>query len=157
MTLLYIINTPTVYQRLREEIEGVVKSEEFSDTARLQKYATIQRLPYLQAVIREGMRIFPGATPLIFKTVPPTGDSISGKHLPGGTQVGANVYGILRSEKYWGKDADLFRPERWLGLSDERREEMNGIFEVMFGFGKYKCLGRPLVFMEMSKLLFEVS
>ena len=34
-------------------------------------------LPYLQAVLREGLRIYPGAVPLSFKTVPAGGDDVT--------------------------------------------------------------------------------
>lgn len=156
VTLLHVVTNPAVYQRLRAELDEASASGQIGDKDSIIKYAEAKQLPYLQAVIREGMRIFPGASSLFPKEVPYGGDVISGKHLPGGTNVGANVYGILRSKKYWGDDADLFRPERWLGTTDARLEQMNAAFEVMFGYGRYKCLGRTMAFMEMNKVIPEV-
>ncbi|KAH8887296.1 benzoate 4-monooxygenase cytochrome P450 [Thozetella sp. PMI_491] len=153
MTLLYVINTPTVYNRLRAELDAAAAAGAPSSPL---KDAEAKRHPYLQAMLREGLRVFPGAASFFFKQVPIGGDTICGHYLPAGTQVGTNVLGILRSKKYWGEDADVFRPERWLGVSEARLEEMNFIFEVQFGFGRYKCLGRPLAFLELTKTLPEL-
>lgn len=68
-------------------------------------FATPKRLPYLQAVIREGMRIFASQAPLLNKTVPESGDVLAGYKLPAGTQVGMDGWGILRSKEHWGSDA----------------------------------------------------
>jgi len=50
--------------------------------------AAAKNMPYLQAVIREAVRVFPSQTPLLNKTVPEGGDTVAGYALPAGTQVG---------------------------------------------------------------------
>ena len=45
-------------------------------------------LPYLQACIKEGLRLYPPATALSKKEVPPEGVVVNGVHVPGGTDIG---------------------------------------------------------------------
>jgi cytochrome P450 len=118
--------------------------------------AECQSMPYLQAVIKEAMRLYPPLTALAFKTVPPEGDTISGYYLPAGTQVGQNIYGILRDVDFWGQDANIFLPERWCDLDRVRGMEMESVLDLTFGWGKYKCLGRRLALAEVNKFLVEV-
>jgi hypothetical protein len=48
-------------------------------------------------------------------------------------------------------------PERWLLEKDEKKmSEMNRTHELIFGYGKYQCLGKPIALMEISKVVFEV-
>lgn len=63
----------------------------------------------------------------------------------------------MQSTEYWGDDADMFRPERWLDVDEARREEMLSCLEATFGYGRYKCLGRGVAFMEINKTLPEVN
>ncbi|KAM0581718.1 hypothetical protein ACHAP6_009055 [Verticillium nonalfalfae] len=153
MAVLYVLSTPRVYFRLLSEIEGAAAKGEVSSPIR---DAEAKKLPYLQAVIREGMRIFASQTPLLNKTVPPGGDVVAGFALPAGTQVGMDGWGILRSKEHWGPDAGIFRPERWLDIDDARKAEMAATLEALFGYGRYKCLGRNVAFMQMSKALPEL-
>lgn len=63
----------------------------------------------------------------------------------------------MHNKGFWGEDADLFRPERWLETNEARLEEMTDCLDAVFGFGRYKCLGRSIAMMELSKSLPEVS
>lgn len=154
ITILHLSSNPRVYRALLAELDEAESARTISSPI---QSAEARQLPYLQAVVREGLRIYPGGTPLAFKTVPVGGDEVAGYKLPAGTQVGMDVWGALRSRKYWGEDADVFRPERWLGLPEEQLKEMTDCLDFQFGYGRYQCLGRPLVFMELNKALPEVS
>ncbi|KAI1853444.1 hypothetical protein JX265_012735 [Neoarthrinium moseri] len=152
-TVLYLTSNPRAYKILLSELDkakadGLLSSPVQSSEAR--------QLPYLQAVVREGLRIYPGGTPLAFKEVPIGGDMVAGYRLPAGTQVGMDVWGALRNTQFWGEDADLFRPERWLNLAEARFSSMVECLDLQFGYGRYQCLGRPLVFMKMNKTLPEL-
>jgi cytochrome P450 len=116
-------------------------------------------MPYLQAVIKEALRIFPPATGVLSKQVPPGGDNILGYDLPEGVQVGHNIYGMLRHPGIWGDDNEVFRPERWLVAEEdpEKLKEMVGAVDLVFGYGKYQCLGRTIAVMELNKVFVEVS
>lgn len=154
MAMLYILSAPRVYNRLLSEIETAVDEGKASTPIR---DAEAKRMPYTQAVIREGMRIFASQTPLLNKSVPATGDILAGFDLPPGTQIGMDGWGILRSKQHWGSDAHIFRPERWLEVAQVRYAEIAAALEALFGYGRYKCLGRNLAFMQLSKALPKVS
>lgn len=153
MTILYVSSNPRIYKTLLVELDRAQADKTISSPVQVSE---AKQLPYLQAVIREGMRIYPGGTPLCFKTVPPGGDEVAGYKLPAGTQVGMDTWGALRNKEFWGDDADVFRPERWLNVPPAQLSVMIECLDFQFGYGRYQCLGRPLVFMELNKALPEV-
>ncbi|KAI1779683.1 cytochrome P450 [Hypoxylon cercidicola] len=153
MTLLFLTSNPVVYEKLKSEIdEGIARGRISSPI----KDAEARQLPYLQAVIKEGVRVFPVVTATFFKKVPKGGDVISGYSVPEGTEVGHNVLGVMRSKKYWGKDADVFRPERWIEADKATMEMMTGVVETLWGAGRYKCLGRAIAQVELNKVFVEL-
>lgn len=98
------------------------------------------------------------AAPILFnKIVPPQGDVVDGVFLPGGTSVGQNLFPLMRSREHWGSDADMFRPERFLEVDNHTRVGMERLVEMVFGYGRYGCGGKPLALMELHKVIFEVS
>jgi len=101
--------------------------------------------------------MWPPTTGLGSKQVPPEGDTIAGYYVPGGTQIAHNFSGVMRLPRIWGEDADVFRPERWLEAEGERLKEMQGTVELVFGSGKYQCLGSRVAMVELNKVFVEVS
>lgn len=91
------------------------------------------------------------------KVVPPQGDEIHGKFIPGGTAIGWNLMPMMRSPLYWGHDPDVFRPERFLEVDEKVRMAMERNVDMVFGYGRYGCAGKPLAIMELNKIYFEVS
>lgn len=91
------------------------------------------------------------------KVVPPQGDEIDGKFIPGGTSIGWNLMPMMRSPRYWGHDPDIFRPERFMEADDKARLSMERNVDLAFGYGRYGCAGKPLAVMELNKFYFEVS
>ncbi|KAE9370024.1 pisatin demethylase [Stipitochalara longipes BDJ] len=148
-TLLYITTNPQVYNALIAEFSGATISDPITDEE-------ARKLPYLQAVIKEGLRLFPPITGLSLKLVPPGGDTLKGVFVPGGTTIGWSPFGMMRDTEVWGADAKLFRPERWFeGNAEERkRREMN--VDMVFGYGKYLCLGKNVAFMELNKIFVQL-
>ena len=124
------------------------------------KDSEIQAFPYLQAVVREGLRMWPPTLGLGSKQVPKGGDTICGYFVPEGTQIAGNFSGITRLKSIWGQDADVFRPERWLEAEQEGEEMFKMLCSVLdldFGSGKYQCLGKRIAMMELGKVFAEVS
>ncbi|KAI1498335.1 cytochrome P450 [Biscogniauxia marginata] len=153
MTLLFLTSNPKSYDKLKAEIDDAVTKGAVSSPI---KDAEARQLPYLQAVIKEGVRTFPVVTATLFKKVPKGGDVINGYFVPEGTEVGHNVLGIMRSPKYWGDDADVFRPERWIEADKKTFDMMSGVLETLWGSGRFKCLGRVVASMEMNKVFVEL-
>lgn len=154
MTLLCLITNPAAYSSLQKEVDEAVKQGRLSSPI---SEAEAKTLPYLQAVIREGLRMYPPVTGLGSKQVPKGGEVINGYYVPEGTQVGTNFFGLQRSKDIWGADAEVFRPERWLEVDEDKYREMNAVIDLNFGFGKYQCLGKPIAMMELNKIFVEVS
>jgi len=118
--------------------------------------AEARKLPYLQAVIKEGLRIFPPVAALFLKDVPAGGDTINDIFVPGGTAIGSSPFGLMRNTKVWGEDASLFRPERWLEGDAEEIQKKESNLDLVFGYGKYQCLGKNIARMELNKIFVEV-
>ncbi|KAB2573396.1 Pisatin demethylase [Lasiodiplodia theobromae] len=151
-TLLSIISTPHVYSRLRQEIDDAISRGEVSSPITEEE---AKRLPYLQAVLKEGLRRFPPITQLRERMVPPEGDWYDGKHIPAGTFVGLNAWG-LQLNRVFGDDPEIFRPERWLIDDQDRLRRMGQVQELIFGHGTTKCLGIPIAMMTLNKIFVEL-
>lgn len=106
--------------------------------------------------MREGLRLWPPGNGLVYKLVPPGGDTLAGVALPAGTPAGQNMYGIARLPSLWGPDAESFVPERWLRAPPARAAEMQAVLDLVFGHGKFACLGRTIALMELDKVFVEV-
>jgi hypothetical protein len=77
----YLLKTPPVMHTLREEIRGAFQRyEDITDRS-------TQRLPYLRAVILEGMRMYPPLPFPLPRVVPEGGDMVDGHMLPGGVRT----------------------------------------------------------------------
>lgn len=151
--MLNLLTNPTSYSKLRAEIEHGIATGKISSPI---TDAEAKALPYLQAIIKEALRIMPPASGAFFKTVPPAGDMIDGKFIPGGTQIGSSPLGIHCSKKIFGPDADLFRPERWTEASPDKFAYMANTVDLIFHYGKYQCLGKSVALMEFNKLFVEL-
>ncbi|CZT12580.1 related to pisatin demethylase (cytochrome P450) [Rhynchosporium agropyri] len=145
----YLVMSPRIISKLRAEISSHNISTPITD-------AQARKMPYLQAIIKEGLRIFPPVTGLMSKQTPPEGDTIDGVFIPGGTKIGYGMLGIFHDRKLWGEDPAVYRPERWLGVGVEKEREMDGTLELIFGYGKWKCLGSNVAWMELNKVFVEL-
>ena len=100
--------------------------------------------------------MWPPATGLLSKKTPPEGDTINGVFVPGGIDIGQCAWGVQRSKQIYGVDSMVFRPERWLEASGERLEKMEKTVGLVWGYGKYMCLGKNIAFLKLNKCIFEV-
>ncbi|KAK4102298.1 cytochrome P450 monooxygenase [Parathielavia hyrcaniae] len=155
-TMLYLMSTPRAYHTLQAEIDHGIRAGKVSSPV---TNAEANELPYLQAVILEGLRIHPPFTGLPFKVVPPGGDTIDGRPVPAGTLIAPNHVAVGRLRAVFGADADIFRPERWLdaaGRDREKKAEMRRVAELAFGYGRWGCAGKMIAFLELKKVFVEL-
>ncbi|XP_013654654.2 cytochrome P450 705A12 [Brassica napus] len=132
-TMAEIINNPKILERLRGEIDLVVGK------ARLIQETDIPNLPYLQAVVKEGLRLHPPGPFLVRRFQESC--KIKEFYVPGQTTLLVNVYAIMRDPDLW-EDPDEFKPERFLSSrSSEQEEEIKGqAFKyIPFGAGRRGC------------------
>jgi cytochrome P450 len=109
-----------VSQALAEAIEGG-SSEEASSHSLLSSPSSkttklildiSNKLPYLEAILLEAMRLAPPA--YLVGRCASTGDQLGSYTLPPGTTVLVAPYLLHRDPRWWGKDAASFKPSRWL-------------------------------------------
>ncbi|KAH7122103.1 cytochrome P450 [Dactylonectria estremocensis] len=160
-TLLHVISNPRVYTKLQREVDDAVRNGNAPSTGDgLITAAQAKQLPYLNAVIREAMRVWPPVANIFPRDIPPGGDTvvIDGEtvFLPGGACIGYSAYAMHHSEEVYGKDAKSFRPERWFESDPDKLASMIHTNELSFGYGRFQCLGKPVAQMEMGKAVFEL-
>ncbi|KAG2418560.1 hypothetical protein HFD88_001661 [Aspergillus terreus] len=127
----HIIQTPRVYRKLREELMAA-----WPDLEQPPSLATLEQLPYLNATVKESLRMGGGATSPLLRVVPQTGAKIDGKFVPPGTVVGSSSHFVHRNGDVFDRPHECI-PERWL---DERRADMEQ-YLVAFGRGPRRCIG----------------
>lgn len=120
----YLYSDKEVLARLRAELDA-------ADTSEPVTFEEAQKLAYLQAVIKEALRIHPAVGYILRRTVPEGGAELAGRHFPQGvslchnsirskanvhsqTQVGVSAWVLHHNENVTGVDHARFRPERWL-------------------------------------------
>ncbi|KAL7811088.1 cytochrome P450 [Trichoderma gracile] len=124
-----------------------------ADELRANPEASFDRLPYLDAVVNEGLRCFPPIPMSLPRYVPQGGRSIDGFWLPEKTIVSCQAYSVHRLNSEVFPDGDRFNPERWLepqGDADRRR------LQFAFSNGGRGCVGKHLALLEMKTLLRDV-
>ena len=155
--LLYLTASPRVYACLKGEVRDAIQSGLVAADRPI-SFDQAQKLPYLQATIWEGFRMRASVNTGHYKRVPPGGDTINGVFLPGGTAVGHNTLALTRNTAVWGRDADIFRPERFLEpeCDEETRAHRFKSVDIIFGGGRWTCSGKQVALFELNKVIFEV-
>lgn len=120
--LYYLLKNPSCMDKLREEVDKFTANGQMSTCV---TYKESQAMPYLQAVIREALRLHPATGLPLERVVPKEGATISRRFFPEGAIVGINTWVAHRDRGVFGQDADSFSPERWLQDDEERVALMN--------------------------------
>ena len=149
----YLLKNPRCYQKLMQELDGALESGTIeARPSGITTWAESQKLPYLDACIKEAFRLHPAAGLIIERIVPKQGAEICGEVIPGGTIVGCNAWVIHRRAEVFGEDAEIYRPERWLEADPDVRRKMEGSM-LHFGMGARTCIGKNISLLEIYKLV----
>lgn len=158
--MLYLMTNQRVYSNLKREIDSAAERGAVPKSPGVISTTQASTLPYLQAVIREGLRVWPPVTDTFPRDVPAGGDTViidgQSVFLPGGCQIGYSALAMHHDRKLYGEDAKCFRPERWFTEDKEKTAAMIRTNELIFGHGKWHCLGQPFAQVEIAKTVFEV-
>ncbi|PYH95690.1 cytochrome P450 [Aspergillus ellipticus CBS 707.79] len=108
--LFHLVRQPIVRERLAQELQQTDSCD-------------LLAIPFLQAVITEGLRLaMTKPAPLTWK-VPPGACLIDGVYLPGGVSAGASIH-VMHPDPDAFPEPFAFRPERWLEGSDKGSRDM---------------------------------
>jgi cytochrome P450 len=131
-----LIWNPDKYQKMVDELRSSFKSEDEISSESLQK------LPYFNACIEEGLRVHPPVPVGLLRTVPKGGAYIDGNWVPEGISVAVNSWAASHNSANF-VDPDRFVPERWLG--DEKYAADNKKGMAPFSLGPRGCIvGFPI-------------
>ncbi|KAL5541020.1 hypothetical protein UlMin_042593 [Ulmus minor] len=129
-----LLRNPEILSKARAELEQIIgrgNPVEESDIA---------RLPYLQAIVKETLRLHP-VGPLLLPRRAEADVKIADFTVPEGAQIFINVWAIGRDPNTWD-DPNSFKPERFLGSELDVKGRN---FELLpFGGGRRICPGLPL-------------
>ncbi|RCV39555.1 hypothetical protein SETIT_8G234100v2 [Setaria italica] len=131
--LAELLQSPNSMRKVQEELKSVIGTKQQIDEADTSK------LPYLQAVVKETLRLHP-PVPLPPYEAEATVE-IQGYTIPKGTKVLINIWAINRCPDAW-IEPNRFMPERFL---EAEINFMGRDFHfIPFGAGRRICLGLPL-------------
>ena len=154
--LYYTMKNKRVMDKLRGELHAAVDMGKVSNPV---SWKQSQELPYLDAVIKEALRLHPAVGLLLERVVPDGGLQLpNGPLLPRGTIVGSNPW-IIHRHSVFGDKAEDFIPERWLRGEDESEIAFEGRRQNMvratltFGAGPRTCIGKNISLLEIYKLI----
>ncbi|KAK4889667.1 hypothetical protein LTR27_011559 [Elasticomyces elasticus] len=149
--LFYLLHNPQALRRLENEVRST-----FVAVDDIRMGPQMNCCSWLRACIDESMRMSPAVAGLLPREVMEGGFSIPSLdlHFPAGVEIGVSSYVVQHNADYVD-DPFIFAPERWLHqdniLPEQRqnKENLNSAF-APFSLGHRSCLGKPLVYMELS-------
>ncbi|KAG5043386.1 hypothetical protein JHK87_007301 [Glycine soja] len=137
--LAELINHPHVMERARQEIDAVIGN------GRIVEESDIANLSYLQAVVKETLRIHPTG-PMIIRESSES-STIWGYEIPAKTQLFVNVWAIGRDPNHWENPLE-FRPERFASEEGSGKGQLDvrgqHFHMIPFGSGRRGCPGTSL-------------
>jgi cytochrome P450 len=91
--------------------------------------------------MKEAIRLHSSVGLILEREVPVGGVEIDGHFLKGGTIVGINPWVTNHNEDVL-PDPFAFRPERWIDAFEQQTKAVDALWELNFGGGARKCVGR---------------
>ncbi|KAI8228697.1 hypothetical protein K4K54_002034 [Colletotrichum sp. SAR 10_86] len=134
--LLEILRNPAIEKRLVEELDAAIPDK--NDLPPLQ---TLEKIEYLTACVKEGIRLASAVPSRLPRIVPHNLSEplvVDGKIVPPGTIVSMSAHTMHSSVDLWGPDARLFNPNRWLGSDAKGLDQ----YQVAFSKGARMCIGQ---------------
>ncbi|KAI9664514.1 MAG: hypothetical protein M1821_005960 [Bathelium mastoideum] len=148
-TVYFLLKTPAVLERLQNEVRSRFRE------ARDITIDELSNFEYLNAVIKETMRLYPGS-PDGLPRYASSDALVDGYDVPKGTSVSLQPYGAYRSPRNFS-DPLKFEPLRW--TSEGRREQDRLDIVEPFSIGPRTCVGQKLAWTEiwlvLTRLLLE--
>ncbi|KAI4977303.1 hypothetical protein ZWY2020_057215 [Hordeum vulgare] len=132
-----LVRNPGVMAVVRAEIKAALGHEKIITEV------DVTKLPYLQAAVKESMRLHPVAPLLLPHLVVEEGVEIGGYAVAKGTTVIFNSWSIMRDPVAWDRPEE-FMPERFLGKTELGMWGKDVKF-IPLGTGRRLCPALPMV------------
>jgi len=146
--LLMMNQFPAVLDRIRAELTEKLPGLS-SDGAPVPTFDDVQHLVYLEAAIRESLRL----NPVVAVTTRVTKQDTTlydGTFIREGTRVVLPHYAMARMPNVWGDDAELFNPSRWIDADTGKLLHVSPFKFSVFLAGPRMCLGMTFALVEMK-------
>jgi cytochrome P450 len=147
--------SPEIQDKLAKEVRAVYQSGSLVNGQWTKR--ALAEIPYLDAVIKESMRLYPVA-PFVVRRLPEDLSVGGPVKLPAETVACVWIYSLHRHPDFWSRPHN-FSPERWLlsptatSTSDEIDPgRTNGAY-MPFAAGPRNCVGQPLAHAILRTLL----
>ena len=139
LTCFHIYDNPKILQRLRDELTGLSKylGPNAASAEGIPVLSQLERLPYLTAIVKEGLRMSPGIATRMARIAPDREIRYESYSIPAGTPVGMTVL-LMHYDENQYPDPQTFSPERW--LSSEGGKQGEKAF-APFSRGTRMCVG----------------
>ncbi|KAL4732999.1 cytochrome P450 [Aspergillus similis] len=144
VTLFYLLDNPRIMRHLQEELERTIP-----DAAQSVTWQQLEQLPYLSAVICEGLRLSYGVSSRLQRINPlgPLWGRWVEYEIPKGTPVGMTS-ALIHTNPELFPDPHEFKPERWLDGAGKRHHSLDG-YLLSFSRGSRQCIGINLAYAEL--------
>ncbi|XP_047015016.1 sterol 26-hydroxylase, mitochondrial isoform X2 [Ictalurus punctatus] len=139
-TLYHLARDPEVQSRLYQEVVSVCPDRQLPTTEDL------SRMPYLKAVIKEILRLYP-VVPGNGRLTMENEIAVGGYWFPKQTQFHLCHYAASHDENEF-PDSESFIPERWLRGTPSHSQH-HPYSSIPFGVGVRACVGRRVAELEM--------
>lgn len=146
ITTYHILANLPILSRLMEELE-----EAIPDIAIPCPLQTLEQLPYLSAVIHEGLRVSYGSVHRLQRVHPDSALNFRDWVIPPGTPVSMSSI-FMHDDQSIFPEPQKFDPQRWLGPEKDIRQK----YLFNFGRGARQCVGMNLAEAEMHMTLAAV-
>lgn len=131
-TTFHLLDNPPRLRQLQRELATA-----FPDPEAEMGIAAVERLPYLSAVVMEGLRLSYGLSTRLARIAPTEVLRCGEWEIPAGTPVGMTSVLMHHNETIF-PDSRSFVPERWMGEGAAKRLER---YMVSFSRGSRQCIG----------------
>ncbi|EUC47483.1 hypothetical protein COCMIDRAFT_35012 [Bipolaris oryzae ATCC 44560] len=144
-TFYFLLKNPQAYEKAQQEVDEVIGKGPIT-------VEHLSKIPYLNAVLRESLRLQPTAPS--FGITAKEDTTIGGKYaIKAGVPIVTLLPMLHRDPAVYGEDAEEFRPERMLDEEFERRNKEFPDCWKPFGNGMRACIGRPFAWQEALLVL----
>jgi len=149
----HVLSQPSILQHLKDELREASNKSSITSPSDLLDYNTLERLPYLQACIKEALRLATGVSsrlPRSNKAAPTIYTTKSGQvyTFPPGTVISMTILDLHYNPDIFPNPRG-FDPSRWLDADDETKQKMERAY-APFGRGSRQCVGLELAKEEIT-------